>query len=82
MSFLHVDREKCTNCGVCAEVCPAGVIEFRAGNFPLPGKMIEKGCIHCGHCVASCPSGSLTHRDLPLEQFHFPGQPGQVFGCL
>jgi NAD-dependent dihydropyrimidine dehydrogenase PreA subunit len=29
MSLLTVDQEKCERDGICAEVCPAGIIEFK-----------------------------------------------------
>jgi len=47
---------KCINCGVCAEVCPASA-----------HKMIENGhvffrdnCINCGKCAQSCLGNALT----------------------
>ncbi|MFR2956833.1 MAG: 4Fe-4S binding protein, partial [Lachnospiraceae bacterium] len=28
-NVAHIDYEKCTNCGKCAEKCPAGIIKKR-----------------------------------------------------
>ncbi|HTP66750.1 MAG TPA: nitroreductase family protein [Geobacteraceae bacterium] len=60
MAFLEIDRQKCTQCGLCARACPVGIIVL--GNaFPETIEKIEKGCITCGHCVAVCPSAALSH---------------------
>ena len=68
MTLLNVNKQTCTQCGLCAVVCPAGIIYFRNKSFPrlLPGT--DEFCIRCGHCVAVCPSGSLTHRESSVEQ--------------
>lgn len=66
--MITVDQQTCTRCGICAEVCPAGLIDFKTNQFPVPGALIETSCIRCGHCVTVCPSGSLTHRDIPVER--------------
>lgn len=42
---------KCTACGVCARLCPAGAID------PLAPKGVNKNkCIKCGRCIVVCPS--------------------------
>jgi nitroreductase/NAD-dependent dihydropyrimidine dehydrogenase PreA subunit len=62
MDLIQVDREKCTKCGRCAQVCPVGVIGID-GQGP---KVIRQLCIACGHCVAVCPSGALDNVNTPL----------------
>lgn len=68
MALLTVDKQTCTQCGICAAICPRGGIYFREKSYPrmMPGT--DKLCARCGHCVTVCPSGSLTHREIPLEQ--------------
>jgi nitroreductase/NAD-dependent dihydropyrimidine dehydrogenase PreA subunit len=63
MSFLHVDKEKCTQCGLCVEACPNCLIAIEK-NEPQPNGLRE--CIACGHCVAVCPSGALDNDYAPL----------------
>ena len=48
---LNVDREKCVNCGVCAEVCDMAVDPAASPN--------HTECIRCGKCVKSCPHGAI-----------------------
>jgi nitroreductase/NAD-dependent dihydropyrimidine dehydrogenase PreA subunit len=65
MSLLSVDQEKCKRDGICAEICPAGIIEIE-GKKAFP-KLIEGGealCIRCGHCVAVCPAGAMSHERM------------------
>jgi nitroreductase/NAD-dependent dihydropyrimidine dehydrogenase PreA subunit len=75
MDIIQVDRQTCSQCGVCAATCPGTLIEFNTNDYPKPVAGAELGCIRCGHCVAVCPKGSLTHRDIPQEEFA-PVQPG------
>ena len=53
----YVDKEKCTGCGTCRDVCPVDVFEIENG------KSIVKNpdeCIQCQACVASCPEKAIT----------------------
>ena len=65
MALLNVDLEKCKRDGICIEVCPACIIEFKeAGAFP---SLIDGGevfCINCGHCVAVCPHNAMSHEAM------------------
>jgi len=62
MGTAHVDRERCTGCGICIEVCApiAGAIyrkgRGRGGKVDIdPGK-----CLGCGACVPECPVQAIT----------------------
>jgi len=50
-----IDLEECTNCGLCAEVCPFGAIEL-VDEAPNVIKALCKGC---GICVAECPKDCM-----------------------
>lgn len=65
MNLIQIDEQTCNQDGICAAVCPAGLIAFQAGDYPVPIPDAETICIRCGHCVAACPSGSLSHREMP-----------------
>jgi nitroreductase/NAD-dependent dihydropyrimidine dehydrogenase PreA subunit len=67
MEFLTIDDQKCTQCGLCARACPAGIIVLGDG-FPETIEKIEKGCITCGHCVAVCPTAALSHCRMTPEE--------------
>jgi nitroreductase/NAD-dependent dihydropyrimidine dehydrogenase PreA subunit len=66
MALLEINKDTCTKCGICAEMC--GIIYFKEGGYPrqLPGT--DEFCMRCGHCVGICPTGSLTHKEMPPEQ--------------
>lgn len=68
--FLReTDKEKCTGCGKCVEICPVHVIKME-GDFPVVDK---EWCIGCGVCAVPCPSGAVRlHRKsdaLPPKDF-------------
>jgi nitroreductase/NAD-dependent dihydropyrimidine dehydrogenase PreA subunit len=65
MDLLRIDLEKCKQDGICAAVCPMGIIEFdNQQAFPalVPGG--DELCIRCGHCVAVCPHGAMSHEAM------------------
>lgn len=48
----RVDENKCTGCGVCAEICKMNVNPAEAPNSPE--------CIRCGACKHACPSCAIS----------------------
>lgn len=68
MPLITIDAETCNKDGICAAVCPAGIIDFNKGEIPKPTANAEEICIRCGHCVAVCPTGSLSHRVMAVDQ--------------
>jgi len=54
--FLReTDKERCTGCGACVEICPVQVIKME-GDFPV----IDKDwCIGCGVCAVPCPASAV-----------------------
>ena len=61
VDFIEVD-EQCSQCGVCAEVCPAGAVDTqnsRIINF-------EK-CITCCACIKNCPQNARTMKPGPVK---------------
>jgi nitroreductase/NAD-dependent dihydropyrimidine dehydrogenase PreA subunit len=69
MSLLTIDQEKCERDGICAETCPAGIIEFKDKDaFPTLVDGGDKLCISCGHCVAVCPHGAMSHAIMKPEE--------------
>lgn len=53
-------NKSCTQCELCAEVCPMGAIERdRNYNFVI----LIKECDDCGECVKVCPVGAIVKED-------------------
>lgn len=51
------DRDKCGQCGFCAEICPMGAIDRNDASL-VPGK-----CIKCGACTKLCPRQAKYYDD-------------------
>ncbi|MFH1647223.1 MAG: NIL domain-containing protein [Chloroflexota bacterium] len=51
------DEDKCTNCGACITLCPAGAFKLapdtRVVNFD------NEKCIACGICITACPPRAM-----------------------
>jgi len=49
-------KAKCTRCGLCVEVCPAGAATVGDGGYPV----YDLGrCIGCNQCIALCAEAAL-----------------------
>ncbi len=51
-----IDREKCTECGLCMELCRFGAIEYRKNEFFID----EYACEGCGLCMEACSAGAVN----------------------
>jgi NAD-dependent dihydropyrimidine dehydrogenase PreA subunit len=52
---VWVETARCTGCGACVEVCPAGAIALMDGKACID----EEACTGCGACVDACPEGAI-----------------------
>jgi NADPH-dependent glutamate synthase beta subunit-like oxidoreductase/ferredoxin len=82
---INIDGPRCILCGLCADVCPEGVIymvdKAQVGgddpevdlfqSWPRGIAMIidEERCIRCNLCVERCPTNCITMDRLELERF-------------
>ena len=77
MGLLTVDEESCKRDGICAEVCPMGIIEMhKQDSFPTVINGADEFCITCGHCVAVCPVGAMNHTAMSSEDCTSAGKHG------
>jgi 4Fe-4S ferredoxin len=64
--LLRLDKELCTGCGICAQICPKEAIEEKPPSV-VNGRLKKKPtididpekCIMCGECVVLCPYNAL-----------------------
>lgn len=77
----QIDLTKCNKCGVCAQICAMGAIDFNDCTSVV-GK-----CIKCGACIKRCPQGAkyfddpqyLSHLALLEEKFTSPRREPELF---
>jgi formate hydrogenlyase subunit 6/NADH:ubiquinone oxidoreductase subunit I len=57
-----IDIEKCTGCGVCAQICPGDVLEM-VGEGKKKKASVRAGgkpsCMACNCCQAACPADAI-----------------------
>lgn len=54
---LNLDTEKCTGCGMCIQVCPHGVFQFKGKKPVIRDK---DRCMECGACARNCPFEAIS----------------------
>lgn len=52
VATLKLNREKCTGCGRCVEVCPHNVFGLDDGKAHI---IDRDACMECGACAGNCP---------------------------
>ena len=60
--MIRVNREKCTGCGECKEICSFGAINIE-GNIPV----FEDNCVFCGICSKKCPEQAIEISEKTKE---------------
>ena len=59
-----IDPDKCTGCGICANMCPLQIIKIKDDKAVI--EELSK-CDGLGGCARMCPSQAIT-----MEQRDFP----------
>ncbi len=52
-----IDPDRCTSCGLCAQVCPMNVFTLREDGFPVISDKDQ--CQTCFQCESYCPADAL-----------------------
>ncbi len=52
---VKIDKEKCTGCTACIDVCPVNAIKIEGGKA-----VVSEDCILCGACISQCSVGAIT----------------------
>ena len=63
---IHIDEEKCTGCGICANACHEGAIDIVDGKAKL---VRENFCDGFGDCLPSCPAGAITFETREAPEY-------------
>lgn len=50
-----IDKDKCTGCGLCADICPIEAIKLEDEIA-----VVNDECIECGICVDTCPVEAIS----------------------
>ena len=65
-----IDKEKCVNCGLCAQICCMDVIKKSEDTTGEVYVRYPNECWHCRACAIDCPKGAITMR-YPLSHMMF-----------
>ena len=59
--MLYIDKDKCTGCGACVDVCPPQAISIQNDVAVISQRL----CRQCGSCATVCPTGAV-HTVAPV----------------
>ena len=60
-----LEKDKCTACGICAEVCPQDVF-WGSTKKQVPQISYPEECWHCNACVLDCPTPGAIRLRIPF----------------
>ncbi len=66
MNWVSIDKDKCTECGLCVSVC---LRCFHTGERGAEVFANKDNCNLCGHCVAICPPRAIVHHRMDMANF-------------
>jgi ferredoxin len=65
---------QCTNCGVCAAICPQTALSKKENGDELSLIYEPYKCVRCQRCVNICNPKALSFGTKPLSHRHFTGK--------
>lgn len=67
-----INKEKCIECGTCAQICPLDVFRFTESKDGRKTVIVKYPyeCWHCRACVKDCPKNAIKMR-YPLSHMMF-----------
>ncbi len=64
---MEVDKERCTKCGICRDICPVHNIDLQ--DYPVHGDH----CYYCMRCFSFCPEGAIHIGKMVVKPYHSIG---------
>ena len=61
--MLHMRKDLCLGCGMCAQSCPRGAISLPWGQAEIN----QNRCDSCRLCLQVCPQGAIVEL-IPVSQ--------------
>ncbi len=65
--IIHIDKEMCNGCGLCAEACHEGAIGMVDGKAQL---LRDDYCDGLGDCLPVCPTGAITFEEREALEYN------------
>ncbi|MDR1695059.1 MAG: 4Fe-4S binding protein [Endomicrobium sp.] len=62
---IYLQKDACTSCEVCANVCPSGCIN------PKEKSVCNETCVKCLKCLNVCPKNAVKYGAAPKEEIKF-----------
>ena len=64
------DREKCTGCGACINICATQCIVFEKDEYGTKYPIIDEDkCVKCGRCIKVCPNNMEYDFTIPIKTY-------------
>jgi 2-oxoglutarate ferredoxin oxidoreductase subunit delta len=63
---VHIYRDWCKGCGICAALCPKQVLSRNEEGGPVV--VDPEACIGCGWCELHCPDFAISVRPRPEKE--------------
>lgn len=56
--MLVIDPDKCTQCGLCKEVCPCEAVSSKDNIYYIDSNL----CVECDICKEECPAFAIDFK--------------------
>lgn len=66
MEVINIDYKKCTQCGICVEICPLKIYAKNSLVQPCLIDARKNMCIECGQCEAFCPTHAIQLNNVDI----------------
>jgi len=63
VALLEINRDECTGCAACVEVCPFGSLRLDDEDIAV----VDETCTACGACLPECPVEALSLPPPPAR---------------